>query len=114
MKICLVDDSKFQIQQITKIIKKLGHEVESYSNAVNALENLKANTYDCLITDLYMPELNGEELIKKVKVLHPNMNIIVVSATFQDSEETKCLELGVKSCLVKPISLDMIRQSLEK
>lgn len=112
-KICVVDDSKFQLNSIKTIMVELGYEVEAFNDSTLALEALKSNQYDCLCTDLLMPNIDGMALVQEVKKINSKMPTIVLTANVQDTVEKKCKELGVNYFLNKPVNKEMMRSVLK-
>lgn len=66
-KILIIDDSKITLTLLDKIVSKAGYQVVSYQDPVSALEKLKLDSLDLIISDIEMPKMNGYELVKHVK-----------------------------------------------
>ncbi|HOV42236.1 MAG TPA: response regulator [Oscillospiraceae bacterium] len=110
MKILVADDSSF-IR--TVIVKKLGNEfpgaeIISCSNGKEAYEKIVSIKPDIVLTDLLMPEMTGEELLKRLKSEGHNVNTIVVSADVQSRTREEIKALGVVEFINKPITPDKL------
>lgn len=81
-----VDDSLFNTRILTHLITQNGGRVAVFNSPLDALESARHTAYQCLLLDLYMPEMNGYELAHRLKVLQPGVPLIALSA--DDSTET--------------------------
>jgi DNA-binding NarL/FixJ family response regulator len=83
MNLLIVDDHKIFLEGLKKLLEKSEtiQVVKTSSSPFNVLQYLNGNhrNVDCILTDLNMPELNGVELIKKIKNKYPNKKIVVFS-----------------------------------
>ena len=80
-RILLVDDEEAIIEAVTKILESLNYKVNPFISSRLALEEFKINSnkYDIILTDLTMPELTGLNLIQKIKIIRPDIKIILCS-----------------------------------
>lgn len=60
--------------------------------------------YDLVVSDVNMPMMDGETLISKIKNIHENQNVVIISAHTESQTLLKFIKLGIKDFLVKPIS----------
>ena len=76
-----MDDEEAIIEAVTKILESLNYKVNPFISSRLALEEFKINTnkYDIILTDLTMPELTGLNLIQKIKIIRPDIKIILCS-----------------------------------
>ena len=114
-KILVVDDSTVARKVIKTFITKSKIEVLEADNGEVALHLLAHHKVDLVVCDLNMPEINGLELIAKLKQNPGTMRIPVAMITSESSFKTieKAKELGVVAFLVKPISHDQINTLLK-
>ena len=101
------------IEESERILEKLStnenlFEVNIASSGKSAIDLIKANTYDLLIVDLVLPEIDGFEVIEIAKEINRKMSIIVVSALSSDIFVKKATNMGVSYFMLKPISLDVL------
>lgn len=77
--------------------------VNSFNNSLKALNYLRNNSVDVVLTDIYMPGMNGMELAEKLQEVQPEVNVVFISG-FRDFEfAKKAIQLGVKQYVTKPI-----------
>ncbi len=104
MSILLVDDEESILKTAEKILSGKGHEVETVSQAQQALEIYKqnANKYDLLITDLTMPGMSGEELVVALRKLDNKLPIIMSTGQLGIEDEHRYSNIGVSGFIQKP------------
>jgi DNA-binding response OmpR family regulator len=108
-RILLVDDESDVTTVLTFALEDYGFEVESYNNPLVALANFKPNYYNLAILDIKMPEMNGFELLRKIRKEDENLRICFLTALTELKDHTSDInELGpafVKDRVIrKPIS----------
>lgn len=118
MKILVVDDDKIIRLGLTKIIKRLfeQHEVISdFQNGLVALEYLRENKVDLVITDIKMPIMTGSELIEKsVKELDNPPVFIVLSGYDEFTYVRDTMKSGAFNYLLKPIKQEELKKVIEE
>jgi len=105
MKIMLVDDERFVLEQIRKTIawEEMGLElIGCCTNAMEALDYMIDEMPDILITDIKMPVVDGLELIAKTKQMNPFIECVVLSGYAEFDLARNAMEEGVKHYLLKP------------
>ena len=117
MKIVVVDDDKIIRLGLTKIIKRLfeQHEVISdFNNGAVALEYLRDNKVDLVITDIKMPIMTGSELIEKsAKELDNPPMFIVLSGYDEFTYVRDTMKSGAFNYLLNPIKKDELKKVIE-
>lgn len=88
----------------------LGFEVqEIFGNGFDALEFISSHDVEVVLTDIRMPEMDGIELIRRIRSIKPSMRIVVISG-FRDFEYAKqCISLGVTEYIVKPTKYEELK-----
>jgi signal transduction histidine kinase/CheY-like chemotaxis protein len=116
--ILLVDDEDALADLGKQMIESLGYRVSSRVNSQDALRLFKnqPDAFDLVITDLVMPHMTGDELIKKIHQIRPDMPVILVTGFTDQMTQERADRLGVDQLAIKPITMaDMarfIRQAL--
>ncbi len=113
-KIVVVDDNEMTGELLIFFLSQRGYVVTSFSNPKKALEYLKTNLVNLMITDIQMPEMNGIELIKKAQELNPNLPIIAISGSFNIKIIDRLSELYITDYLQKPFKLNHIENIIVK
>lgn len=112
-RILITDDSLLQRKTLSAIVTDAGHEVDTACNGQEALEKILAKTPDCLLLDMLMPVMDGVQLLEQLETQGITLPVIVLSADVQEWLKTRCMELGVKTFLNKPVRQEQLREALK-
>lgn len=117
MKILVVDDSSTMRRIIRNTLGRLGHkEILEAEHGIEAWDILNKNEgINVLITDWNMPEMNGLELVKRVRAeeKYADMPIIMVTTEGGKAEVITALKAGVNNYIVKPFTPQVLKEKLE-
>ncbi len=104
IKILVVDDEKVIIRSVEMVLKSEGYEIESASSGKEAILKMEQNSYNLVLTDLNMPEMDGITLIRWLRQKRPDIGIVIL--TGYPSQETikEALELGIIDYVPKPFT----------
>ena len=105
-RILIVDDEATIRDTLCTVLKEEGFDAESAENGRAALEKIQQNNYDLVITDLRMPEMDGLELLKAVKLNSPQTSVIIITAYGSMESAIEALRLGAFDYLIKPLDFD--------
>ncbi len=114
MNIMIVDDEKIVRESLFHWFSKIGHTVEKASSGFEALEKLEKNAFDVLFVDIKMPEMNGIELLEKVKTEYPETIVIIITAYGSIESAVQAMKLGASDYLLKPFKPDYLSLVMEK
>lgn len=116
----VVDDDEILLDMLKNGLSLQGYHVTAVKRGVEALEIIKKNFFDLMIVDVRLKDMNGLDLVKKVKILTPNIAIIVMTGFVEDFSYDKAIESGASDFIKKPFTLKEIearirhvRQELE-
>jgi DNA-binding response OmpR family regulator len=106
-RILIVEDSKTMRFYLRDLLKKEGYLIETASNGKEALEVIEENqklnnAFNIVITDVIMPEMDGLELLQRVKEINRNISIIVITSETTIETAIRALNLGATNFLRKP------------
>lgn len=114
-RILIAEDNKLIQQTIAYKLKKDGFEVITVDDGKACLEKLENTEVDLLITDLFMPFINGHEVISTIRTDWENkLPIMVLSAAGAEETVLKAFELGADDYMVKPFSLGELTVRVKK
>ena len=112
-RILVVDDSALSRKRfLAKPLSDAGFEVTEAANGEEGLAAFKEGEFDCIITDLLMPVMDGFEFVEELSQLGCETPILVASADIQETSRTKILEAGAAGFLNKPYSKDELLEKL--
>lgn len=122
-RILIVEDNIINQKVAEKILGKYGCRSQVVTNGREAVEALRRDTFDAVLMDLQMPEMDGFEATRAIRdpsgdCLNPQVPIIALTADAQEETREKCLAAGMDDFLAKPVSpkalMHKIRQWVEK
>ncbi len=104
MKILLVEDDVAVASSIVDGLAATGHQVTSCLTGSDALRNYSENSFDLMLLDLGLPDMDGQDVIKAIRAQN-DLPIIIVSARDEEIDRVLALELGADDYLVKPFGM---------
>ncbi len=115
-KFLVVDDSASMRQLVSSTIKDAGYEVLDAENGMDALSKLNNGKFDMVITDLNMPDMDGIELIKKLRSLpdYRFIPIIMLTTESQEAKKQEGKQAGASGWIIKPFSSEKLLGVLKK
>ena len=113
-KILLVDDELEILTLFSKVLAKKGYAVSTASNGLEALGKLERDQYSIVITDLKMPEMDGMELLKRVKRNYPEVEVLVLTGFGTIESAVEAMKKGAFSYFTKPYNIDEVLIELKK
>jgi len=111
-RILIVDDEARVLLILHDTLQRLGSsfEVVTAQSGSEALKQARKAAFDLVITDLRMPGMDGVELTRALKQIHPEVRVIWITAYGCHKASDESAELGVFRCLDKPLEIKQIRQ----
>jgi len=116
MKILVVDDMPSMRQVMIHMLRSLGYDrLDEAANGVEALKKLRAQDFDLLITDLHMPNLDGKQLLEKVRSDKKLADLPVLMVSCEDDKKqiTDLISAKVTGFIVKPFNASILRKHLD-
>ena len=108
LNILIVDDDRRMAKTLVDIIKIKGFETESAHSGSEAMDKVKEGHFDCVITDIKMPEMNGVDLYKMIKQAQPDIPVVLMTAYSTDKLVKEGLEEGAIAALSKPLDIEAL------
>lgn len=113
-RVLLVDDEQEILIVLDVLFSSEGYDVTSVNGGPAAVEVLKTERFDLLVSDIRMDGVNGFDLAKLAKAEYSHMPVILVSGYDLDRTETDILEMGVSAFLRKPFDNDELLSLAQK
>ncbi|MGA2956484.1 MAG: sigma-54 dependent transcriptional regulator [Thermodesulfobacteriota bacterium] len=104
--ILIVDDENVQLEMLKGFLVKQGYGVDTAKDGKRGLEKFKRGSFDLILTDLRMPEMDGLQLLKEVKGLNPEVVVVILTAYATVGTAVAAMKEGAYDYLTKPIELD--------
>jgi len=116
LRILVVEDNDINRLVINKIMKDWGVKPDNAVNGVDAIEKIKANTYDVILLDIEMPEMNGYQCIREIRSSLPapknGVPVMAMTAHANKKERDKCIGLGMDDYISKPFDPFDLKQKI--
>lgn len=118
-KVLIAEDNKINQKVILGLLLKTNYQVQIVENGINAIEAMVKDNYDIILMDCQMPELDGYEAakairLKEIALARIRIPIIAVTAHAMESEKIKCLQAGMDDFLTKPLNATKLIEMIEK
>ena len=113
-RILIVDDEENICNILARRLTGEGYLCVTANNGREALSHFYKDTFSLIISDIKMPEMDGVELLKKVKGMNPNMMVIMVTAYPEIDMAVEAMRLGAYDFIIKPADLDFVVLSVKK
>lgn len=110
--VLVIDDEKEICESIKMILEYEDYEVDYSTEAIKGVEKLTSGAFDVALLDIQMPDMNGFEVLNKLKELNLDINVIVISAFSSLENAVKATKLGAFDFLEKPIDRDKLLLSI--
>jgi DNA-binding NtrC family response regulator len=112
-KVLIVDDEKDFLDIMAERMGARGVEVSTTTSAENALKMVCKETYDVVIMDLMMPEMDGFKALKLFKETRPDLPIILLTANVPEEKCIEAIKLGAMDVIEKPADLNLLTQKIK-
>ena len=115
MNVIIVEDDPLVAQLNSQYLSRLEGVVRQgiFSNGADALEFLKANPVDLAIMDVYMPTMNGLELLRAIRGAGIQTAVIMITAATEMQVVGEALRLGIEDYIIKPFSFQRLQETVQ-
>jgi len=118
IRILVVDDNEINQVVACKFLQKLGYQVEVARNGREAVDSIAHATYDAVLMDCEMPEMDGYEATQQIRrqeqTTTRHLPIIALTGHASSEDEQKCRQAGMDDVVTKPLTLPTLRAKLER
>lgn len=117
MRILVVDDGDVNRRLASLFLKAAGHSVDTAENGVVAVAAVERNTYDLVLMDIQMPEMDGYEATSRIRALPgvaSQVPIVAMTANAMEEEVRHCFSLGMNGHLAKPYEKTTLLQTVAR
>lgn len=117
LNVLLAEDNEINQKVVSMLLSKYGHKVELANNGVQAIERHQKQSYDLILMDVQMPEMDGLEAARRIRLAEGDKKrtpIIAMTAHAMPGDRQRCLDAGMEDYLTKPIDTRKLFQVIEK
>ncbi len=111
--VLVVDDEKSILEFLEIMLGREGYSVTTVESATAALEVLRSKNFDVVISDISMPDMNGIDLLGKIKQTKSDMAVIIMTAHGSTESAVEAMKLGANDYLTKPFQIDEMKIAIE-
>jgi DNA-binding NtrC family response regulator len=112
--IMVVDDERIVRESLYHWFRKDGYTVDTAASGREALEKMDRFCFDLLFVDIRMPEMNGLQLLKRIKADYPHTIVIIITAYGSIESAVQAMQMGASDYLLKPFKPDYLTLVMEK
>ena len=116
LSVLLAEDNMVNQKMAILMLKKLGYNADKVANGLEVLQALERKSYDLILMDVQMPEMDGLQATREIRRRWPSggPKIVALTAHAIAGDREKCLEAGMDDYLCKPINLEDLNVTLER
>jgi CheY-like chemotaxis protein len=113
-RVLIVDDEPLVLKSVARVVRLMGYDVTLAADGYEAIEQLRARPFDVIVSDVSMPQMDGLELLKRVREIDRRVPVVLATGTPDEGDAQAALELGAFRYLVKPVDPGRLRLVLEQ
>ncbi len=113
-RICVVDDNEMLRESLAETLSREDHTVNTFADPIEALRAIRAGTFDCIITDLKMPGMDGVSLLREARSAGCEAAVILMTAFGSVDSAVAAMKLGAYDYVQKPFDGDQICLVVER
>src|SRR4030042_1956287 len=112
--ILIVDDDEVMSRTLSDILKKMSYEVTSLQTGKDALSPLQESIFDLILLDIRLPDLNGLDVLKKIREIDSDSFVIVMTAYADVQTAVAAMKAGAYDYINKPFEIDEFKLTIKK
>ena len=115
LRVLVAEDNEVNQKVVSRMLERLGHHVEVAVNGREAFERARAGTFDIVLMDCQMPEMDGWEATARIRAAFAGRRripILALTANASDADRQRCLDAGMDAHLSKPLKLERLAEAL--
>jgi two-component system response regulator AtoC len=112
--VLVVDDEPSSRSGLAKLLREEGYRVSEAADGVAALGVVAANAPDVIVTDLRMPNMDGATMLDRLGELHPEVPVIILTASGEPGSPAAATRAGAVAYLEKPVDFDALLAIIER
>jgi len=113
-RVLVVDDEINLLKTLSDVLNRNGYEVAVAKDGPSALGLIEKNRFDIALLDIRMPQMDGVELLERIKARYPDVEVIIMTAYGTIETAIKSIKLGAYAYILKPLDIDDVLVNLKK
>jgi CheY-like chemotaxis protein len=109
-----LDDDPALVRLATRMLTRLGYELEAHTDAAQALEAFRAapHHFDAVVTDLSMPRMSGFDFARALQAIRPDVPIVMASGYLRQEDQDTAAHIGIRALFLKPNTVEELGRLL--
>jgi len=112
--ILIIDDEEAQLVSLKSFLSKRGYDVFATTSGKESINIINNNVIDLVLSDFRMPDWNGLKVLKKVKELNPEIDVVIMTAFGNIGDAVEIMKAGAYDYLNKPVDLDELENLINR
>ena len=112
--VLVVDDEEIARNNLEYVLRREEYDVATAANGKEALDKVRSQHFDIILTDLKMDKMDGIQLLESVKMSAPHMEVVIITGYATVSTAVDALKKGAAHYLSKPIQIEEVRQTVRQ
>ncbi len=108
-KVLLVDSDTSEAISVKRIFARAGHQLSTAHDGASALDILTQDQFNLVIAEMNLPQMNGIDLLKKIKTFKSSLPVILMSANARVRDAVEAMKSGAHDFILKPLTMEMIK-----
>jgi len=108
IRIAIIDDEPLVLRNLQRKIGKSGFQVETFQNPRKAIDRMKIAPFDIILTDLRMPEMDGMQVLEKIKKDYPKTEVIIITGYASIENAVEAVKQGAFYYIEKPFTPEQV------
>ena len=113
-RVLLIDDEKEFLEVMSERMQTRDIDVTTASSARDALALVEKESYDAIILDLQMPEMDGLQALERLKAINPDLQVILLTGHATVEKGVQAMKLGATDVLEKPADIQTLTEKIRK
>ncbi len=114
IKLLVIDDEPIVGKRLKQAFIKMGFEVETFTDPIEAMNTIKQKPFDIVVTDLKMQGMDGMTVLERVQRLNPKVKVIIITGYAQVDTAAEAFRKGVFDFIPKPFRLEELKNVILK
>jgi len=114
IKVLVVDDDAQVCKTVGKILQENNYQVQTYTQPRQALQAVRKTPFDIALLDIKMPDVNGVELVEKIKAEDDRVACVVMTAFPDVQSAAETMRLGARDYIIKPFTAEQLLAAVER
>jgi DNA-binding NtrC family response regulator len=112
--ILIIDDKESELETMSDVLSNQGYRIVSTSSGEEALAIIKEQSFDVILTDLKMPDVDGMEILKIAKTMDSQPQVIMITGHGSIDKAVEAMRIGAEDFIPKPIGVPELREKVRK